>query len=185
VRVLVFARGAAAAEAVAAGAALVGGEELVDSLARGATALAFDVTVASPELMPAVGRVARLLGPRGLMPNPKLGTVTPAVGAAVAAARRGQAEFRAEKRGIVHAAIGKASFAPAALRDNLRALLLAVGDARPEGLKGAYLRSATLRSTMGAGLPLDVRFCDPQSALFMRTQEALDAEAALAAAAAK
>ena len=132
--------------------------------------------------MPAVGRAARLLGPRGLMPNPKLGTVTPAVGDAVAAARRGQAEFRAEKRGIVMAAIGKASFPPSALRDNLRALLLAIGDARPEGLKGAYMRSATLRSTMGPGLPLDMRFVDPSSALFMKTQESVAVEAAAAAA---
>ena len=115
------------------------------------------------------------------MPNPKLGTVTLAVADAVAAARRGQAEYRVEKRGIIMAGIGKASFTPVQLRDNLRALLLSLGDQRPEGIKGAFLRSATLSSTMGAGIPLDMKFCDPAAATFFETRESVAAREALAA----
>jgi large subunit ribosomal protein L1 len=116
------------------------------------------------------------------MPNPKLGTVTMAVAEAVAAARRGQAEYRVEKRGIVMAGIGKVSFTPVQLRDNLRALLLSLGDQRPEGIKGAFMRSATLSSTMGAGIPLDLRYIDPGAPAFFETREAIAAREALTAA---
>ncbi len=130
----------------------------------------------------------QILGPRGLMPNPKLGTVTTAVREAVLAARRGQAEFRAEKRGIVSAGIGKTSFSPADLRDNLRAFLLALYDARPEGFKGAYFRQAVLSSTHGPGIPLDLPVVDPASTRFMDawdgTPAALPAATAAAATAA-
>lgn len=126
----------------------------------------------------------QLLGPRGLMPNPKLGTVTMAVKEAVSAAKKGQAEFRTEKRGIVMAGVGKASFPAAQLKDNLRSFLLAVNDAKPEGLKGAYMRSATLSSTMGVGVTLDMAVVDPASPRFMEAMPLSASAAGLAAAAA-
>lgn len=109
----------------------------------------------------------QILGPRGLMPNPKLGTVTPNIKEAVAAAKKGQAEFRAEKRGLVMAGIGKASFEPGHLRENLRSFLLSLGDAKPEGLKGAYIRGGFIKSTMGPGFPLDPTRLDPTSPFFL------------------
>ncbi|RYG48833.1 hypothetical protein EON67_07220 [archaeon] len=111
--------------------------------------------------------MVQILGPRGLMPNPKLGTVTPNVREAVLAAKRGQAEYRVEKRGIVMTGIGKVSFAPAELRENLRSLMLSISDQKPEGLKGQFIRSAVVRSTMGAAIPLDVAIVDPSSPRFM------------------
>jgi large subunit ribosomal protein L1 len=223
VNIAVFARGERAEEARRAGATLVGAEDLVDRIAKGEVPLTFTKTIATPDVMPLVGKVARvrglvlcalrsehqaaaacverrtgspptnsvclllvrylpylsrhfvprtppraqILGPRGLMPNPKLGTVTPNVRDAVLAAKKGQAEFRAEKRGLVMAGIGKASFEPAALRENLRSFLLALGDAKPEGLKGTYIRGGFLKSTMGPGFPLDAARLDPTSPTFL------------------
>jgi ribosomal protein L1 len=159
VRVAVFAQGEAAAAARAAGAAVVGGDDLIaDIQAAGGGGLAFDKCVATPDMMPRLGRIARILGPRGLMPNPKLGTVTQNVGEAVAAVKRGRVEFRADKGGVLHAGIGKASFDDAALADNAAALAAALLAARPKGVKGSgaggYLLKATLSSTMGPGVPV-------------------------------
>lgn len=123
---------------------------------------------------------AQILGPRGLMPNPKLGTVTPNVKEAVQAAKKGQAEFRAEKRGLVMAGIGKASFEPMHLRENLRSFLLSLGDAKPEGLKGAYIRAGVLKATMGPGIPLDPARLDPTSPTFLDVQDAAAVAAAVA-----
>ena len=172
--VAVFARGERAEEARRAGAQLVGAEDLVERVAKGE--VGFTRAIATPDMMPLVGRVARVLGPRGLMPNPRLGTVTNAVREAVLAARRGQAEFRAEKRGIVSAAVGKGSFAPQELRDNVRALLLALYDARPEGFKGAFVRAAFLQATHGPGLPLQLGVVDPASASFMEKWDGTPAQ---------
>ena len=249
VSIAVFARGERADEARRAGATLVGAEELVEAIASGAQPLNFTKTIASPDVMPLMGKIARvregwggweggaregwggeeagrgslqecgavavveraaaeelffadhsppppphtrahptppsspqILGPRGLMPNPKLGTVTVHIKDAVLAAKRGQAEFRAEKRGIVYAGIGKVSFEPGALRENLRAFLLALGDAKPEGLKagGAYIRWGVLKSTMGPGIPVDVARLDPASDTFLDVQTPAQAAAALA-----
>ena len=136
VRVAVFARGDKAEEAKAAGADLVGAEDLAQAVQEGE--INFDRCIATPDLMPVVGRLGRILGPRGLMPNPKLGTVTPNVAQAVEAAKAGQVQFRVEKAGIVHAGVGKASFAPDLLRDNVRAFVDAVNRAKPTGAKGTY-----------------------------------------------
>ncbi|GAB9474243.1 Ribosomal protein l1 [Globisporangium polare] len=166
VRVAVFARGVKAEEAKAAGATIVGAEDLVELVQSGK--LDFDRCIATPDVMGLVGRVARVLGPRGLMPNPKLGTVTMDVAAAIQAAQGGQVEFRAEKKGIIHAGIGKASFSEEALLENVRAFMVALGDAKPEGAKGKYIKAAHLSSTMGPGLALDAKQVDPSSAFFMR-----------------
>uniref|UniRef100_K3WYK8 Ribosomal protein n=1 Tax=Globisporangium ultimum (strain ATCC 200006 / CBS 805.95 / DAOM BR144) TaxID=431595 RepID=K3WYK8_GLOUD len=166
VRVAVFARGPKAEEAKAAGATIVGAEDLVELVQSGK--LEFDRCIATPDVMPLVGRVARILGPRGLMPNPKLGTVTLDVADAISAAKGGQVEFRAEKKGIIHAGIGKASFSEEALLENVRAFMVALGDAKPEGAKGKYIKAAHLSSTMGPGLALDAKQIDPSSAFFMR-----------------
>jgi len=154
VRVAVFARGDKADEARAAGADLVGAEDLAQSVQEGE--LNFDRCIATPDLMPVVGRLGRILGPRGLMPNPKLGTVTPNIAQAVKAAKAGQVQFRVEKAGIVHAGVGKASFAPDLLRANVHAFVDAVNRARPSGAKGAYLKRAALSSTMGPGVRVDL-----------------------------
>lgn len=154
VRVAVFARGPKAEEARAAGADIVGAEDLAERIQNGE--IDFDRAIATPDLMPVVGRLGKVLGPRGLMPNPKLGTVTPDVAAAVQAAKGGQVEFRVEKAGIIHAGIGKASFSEAALADNLRALIDAVVRAKPAGAKGTYLQRIALSSTMGPGVRVDV-----------------------------
>jgi large subunit ribosomal protein L1 len=154
VRVGVFARGDKADEARAAGADVVGAEDLLEICQSGK--IEFDRCIATPDMMGLVGRLGKVLGPKGLMPNPKLGTVTPNVGEAVKAAKGGQVEYRVEKAGIIHSGIGKASFPAADLRANFDALVDAVVKARPSGAKGKYLQKAALSSTMGPGLKLDV-----------------------------
>ena len=154
VRVAVFARGDKAEEARAAGADLVGAEDLAQAVQDGE--LNFDRCIATPDMMPVVGRLGRVLGPRGLMPNPKLGTVTPNIAQAVQAAKAGQVQFRVEKAGIVHAGVGKASFAPDLLHANVRAFVDAVNRSKPSGAKGTYVKRAALSSTMGPGVRLDV-----------------------------
>ena len=153
VRVAVFARDARAGEARAAGADIVGGEDLAEKVQAGE--IDFDRCVATPDMMRLVGRLGRILGPRGLMPNPKLGTVTNDVAAAVKAAKGGQVEFRVERAGLIHAGVGKASFSDRALRENVEAFVAAINRAKPTGAKGTFLRRATLSSTMGVGVRLD------------------------------
>jgi large subunit ribosomal protein L1 len=154
VRVAVFARGAKADEAKAAGADIVGAEDLAEKIQAGE--LNFDRCIATPDMMAIVGRLGKVLGPRGLMPNPKLGTVTPNVAEAVRAAKGGQVEFRAEKAGIVHAGIGKVSFTEDALVENVRAFVGAINRAKPTGVKGTYIKKVSLSSTMGPGLKLEI-----------------------------
>jgi large subunit ribosomal protein L1 len=154
VRVAVFARGAKANAAKAAGADLVGAEDLAAQVQEGT--IDFERCIATPDLMGVVGRLGKILGPRGLMPNPKLGTVTQDVEAAVRAAKGGQIEFRAEKAGVVHAGIGKASFSEAQIAENVRAFLDALNRAKPSGAKGTYMKKATLSSTMGPGVKLSL-----------------------------
>ncbi len=153
-RVAVFAKGDKAEEAKAAGADVVGADDLAQSVQGGD--INFDRCIATPDMMPVVGRLGRVLGPRGLMPNPKLGTVTPNVKEAVEAARGGQVQFRVEKAGIVHGGVGKASFDEAKLADNIKAFVDAVNKAKPSGAKGTYMKKAAVSSTMGAGVHLDV-----------------------------
>ncbi|VUX47093.1 50S ribosomal subunit protein L1 [Candidatus Defluviicoccus seviourii] len=154
VRVAVFAKGDKAAEATAAGADIVGAEDLMQRIQGGE--IAFDRCIATPDMMGVVGRLGKILGPRGLMPNPKLGSVTQDVVSAVKAAKAGQVEFRAEKAGIVHAGVGKASFSAGALTENVRALIDAILKAKPAGAKGTYLQKISLSSTMGPGVRLSV-----------------------------
>lgn len=153
-RVAVFATDAKAAEAKAAGADIVGSDELVEMITKGD--MPFDRCIATPDMMITVAKVGKILGPRGLMPNPKLGTVTNDVAEAVKAAKGGQIEFRAEKTGIVHAGIGKASFSEANLAANLQALLDALRKAKPDAIKGTYLKRFDLSSTMGPGIRVDL-----------------------------
>jgi large subunit ribosomal protein L1 len=153
VRIAVFAKDAKAEEARKAGADLVGADDLAAQVQAGE--INFDRVIATPDMMAVVGRLGKILGPRGLMPNPKLGTVTPDVAGAVKAAKAGQVDFRVEKAGIVHAGVGKASFSDDALGENIRAFATAVIRAKPSGAKGTYLRKITLSSTMGPGVPLD------------------------------
>jgi large subunit ribosomal protein L1 len=153
-RVAVFARGAKAEEAKAAGADQVGAEDLAEKVQGGA--MDFDRVIATPDMMPVVGRLGKILGPRGLMPNPKLGTVTADVVEAVKAAKGGQVQFRAEKAGIVHAGIGKASFDTAQLVENTRAFVAAINRAKPSGAKGNYIKGVAISSTMGPSVKLDV-----------------------------
>ncbi|MBS7704077.1 50S ribosomal protein L1 [Chelatococcus asaccharovorans] len=153
VRVAVFARGAKADEAKAAGADIVGAEDLLE-IVQGGT-INFDRCIATPDLMPLVGRLGKVLGPRGLMPNPKVGTVTMDVKGAVAAAKGGAVEFRVEKAGIVHAGIGKASFDEGKLVENIKAFVDAVSKARPSGAKGTYVQRVAISSTMGPGVKVD------------------------------
>ena len=152
-RVAVFARGDRADEARAAGADLVGAEDLVDVVMKGT--INFDRCIATPDLMPLVGRLGKVLGPRGMMPNPKVGTVTTNVAEAVRAAKGGAVEFRAEKSGIVQAGVGKASFGETSLVENVRAFIEAVVRARPNGAKGTYLKRIALSSSMGPGVKVD------------------------------
>mgnify|MGYP003628425145 CR=1 FL=1 len=154
VRVAVFARGDKAAEAEAAGADVVGADDLADKIQAGQ--IDFDRVIATPDMMPVVGKLGKILGPRGMMPNPKLGSVTQDVADAVKSAKGGQVEYRVEKAGIIHAGIGKASFAEAALEENVRALVNAVNRAKPSGSKGTYIKRIGLSSTMGPGIKLDV-----------------------------
>ena len=153
-RVAVFARDDKAEEAKAAGADIVGAEDLVETVQGGK--IEFDRCIATPDMMPLVGRLGKVLGPRNLMPNPKVGTVTADVGEAVRAAKGGAVEFRVEKEGIVHAGVGKAGFTEEQLLGNIRALLEAVQKAKPSGVKGAYLKRLALSSTMGPGVKIDV-----------------------------
>src|SRR6202789_482583 len=154
VRVGVFARGPKAEEATAAGADVVGAEDLAEKIQAGT--IEFDRCIATPDMMGVVGRLGKILGPRGLMPNPRLGTVTMDVKGAVSAAKGGQVEFRAEKAGIIHAGIGKANFDEGKLLENARALADAVQKAKPTGAKGTYMRGAAVSSTMGPGIKVDV-----------------------------
>ncbi|MHA6643136.1 50S ribosomal protein L1 [Mesorhizobium sp. A623] len=154
VRVAVFARGDKADEARAAGADIVGAEELVEIVQKGT--IDFDRCIATPDMMPLVGRLGKVLGPRGMMPNPKVGTVTTDVTAAVAASKGGAVEFRVEKAGIIHAGVGKLSFDVKALEENIRAFTDAVTKAKPTGAKGIYVKKVSVTSTMGPGLKLDV-----------------------------
>jgi len=153
-RVGVFARGAKAEEALAAGADVVGAEDLAEKVQAGE--IAFDRCIATPDMMGLVGRLGKILGPRGLMPNPKLGTVTMDVKGAVSAAKAGQVEFRAEKAGVIHAGIGKASFEEAKLLENIRAFVDAIQKAKPTGAKGTYVQKVSLSSSMGPGVRVDV-----------------------------
>ena len=154
VRVAVFARGAKAEEAEAAGADVVGAEDLMEQVQAGN--INFERCIATPDMMPIVGRLGKVLGPRNLMPNPKVGTVTMDVKEAVEAAKGGQVQFRAEKGGVVHAGIGKASFDAAKLTENVRAFVDAVSKAKPAGAKGAYMKRVSLSSTMGPGVSVSV-----------------------------
>jgi large subunit ribosomal protein L1 len=153
VRVAVFARGAKADEAKAAGADIVGAEDLMETITGGT--IEFDRCIATPDLMPLVGRLGKVLGPRGLMPNPKVGTVTMDVAGAVKAAKGGAVEFRVEKAGIVHAGIGKISFDDTKLVENIRAFADAVARAKPSGAKGTYIQRIAISSTMGPGVKVE------------------------------
>jgi large subunit ribosomal protein L1 len=153
VRVAVIAKDAKAAEATAAGADIVGAEELVERIQGGF--MDFDRVIATPDMMALVGRLGKVLGPRGLMPNPRVGTVTPNVGQAVKDAKGGSIEFRTEKTGIIQAGIGKASFTDEQLKANVRAMLDALNKARPSGAKGVYIKKISLSSTMGPGFKVD------------------------------
>ncbi len=153
VRVAVFAKDAKADEAREAGADLVGAEDLAEKIQAGE--IDFDRCIATPDMMAVVGRLGKVLGPRGLMPNPKLGTVTPDVAGAIAAQKGGQVEFRVEKAGVIHAGVGKASFTEDALEANVRAFLNAVTKAKPSGAKGTYVTKVAVSSTMGPGVKID------------------------------
>ena len=153
-RVGVFARGAKADEARAAGADVVGAEDLVEKVQGGA--IDFDRCIATPDMMPLVGRLGKVLGPRGMMPNPKIGTVTMDVATAVKGAKGGSVEFRVEKAGIIQGSVGKASFGEDQLAQNIRAFVDAVAKAKPTGSKGTYLQRAAISSTMGPGVKLDL-----------------------------
>ena len=154
VRVAVFARGPKAEEAQAAGADIVGAEDLMEIVQGGK--IEFDRCIATPDMMPIVGRLGKVLGPRNLMPNPKVGTVTMDVKAAVEAAKGGEVQFKVEKAGVVHAGVGKASFDEAKLAENVKAFISAVQKAKPSGAKGAYMKKIALSSTMGPGVTVDV-----------------------------
>jgi len=157
-RVAVFAKGARAEEAKAAGADIVGAEDLAEKVQAGQ--LDFDRCIATPDMMALVGRLGRVLGPRGLMPNPKLGTVTANVTEAVKAAKGGQVEYRAEKAGVVQAGVGKASFSEVALLENVRAFVGAISRAKPTGIKGTFIKKVSLSSTMGPGVKLELTSLD-------------------------
>ncbi|MBO6867322.1 MAG: 50S ribosomal protein L1 [Pseudomonadota bacterium] len=154
VRVAVFARGAKADEAKEAGADIVGAEDLMETVQGGT--IEFDRCIATPDMMPIVGRLGKVLGPRNLMPNPKVGTVTMDVAQAVADAKGGQVQFKAEKAGVVHAGVGKVSFDEAKLVENIRAFVDAVAKAKPTGAKGTYMKKVSVSSSMGPGVSIDV-----------------------------
>lgn len=153
VRVAVFARDAKADEAKAAGADIIGAEDLMDKIKAGE--MDFDRVIATPDMMPLVGQLGQILGPKGMMPNPKLGTVTPDVKTAVEAAKGGAIEFRAEKEGIVHAGVGKSSFAADKVIENVKSFIETIQKARPAGAKGTFIKKITLSSTMGPGIKID------------------------------
>ncbi|AQS49476.1 50S ribosomal protein L1 [Thioclava sediminum] len=154
VRVAVFARGAKADEAKEAGADIVGAEDLMETIQGGT--IEFDRCIATPDMMPIVGRLGKVLGPRNLMPNPKVGTVTMDVKAAVEAAKGGQVQFKVEKAGVIHGGIGKVSFSEEQLAENIRAFVDAVTKAKPAGAKGTYMKKVSLSSTMGPGVAVDI-----------------------------
>lgn len=154
VRVAVFARDAKAEEATAAGADVVGAEDLMEIVQGGK--IDFDRCIATPDMMPIVGRLGKVLGPRNLMPNPKVGTVTMDVAAAVAAAKGGEVQFKAEKEGVVHAGVGKASFDEAKLVENVRSFIDAVAKARPTGVKGSYMKKIVISSSMGPSVTVNI-----------------------------
>jgi len=154
VRVAVFAKGDKIDVAKKAGADIVGGDELADAIQRGE--INFDVCIATPDMMGTVGKIGKILGPRGLMPNPKLGTVTPDVEKAVKAAKSGQVEFKVEKAGIVHAGVGKVGFTEKEIAENVRSFIDAVNKAKPAGVKGNYIKKISISSTMGPGIKLDL-----------------------------
>lgn len=154
VRVAVFARGPKADEAKAAGADIVGAEDLMETIQSGK--IEFDRCIATPDMMPLVGRLGKILGPRNLMPNPKVGTVTMDVKSAVEAAKGGEVQFKVEKAGVIHAGVGKVSFGDDKLAENIRAFVDAVSKARPTGAKGAYVKKVSLSSTMGPGVSVDL-----------------------------
>ncbi|CAM9570995.1 unnamed protein product [Scytosiphon promiscuus] len=188
VRVAVFAKGEDAAAATAAGADIVGADDLLASVLEGN--IDFDRCVATPEMMSLVGRAARILGPRGLMPNAKVGSVTRDVAAAVGSAKGGQAQFRAGKNGVLHMGVGKVSFERSDLIENVRATMVAISNLKPEVVKGKYISQVHLSSTMGKGVPVELATVDPSSPRFMLVDEgaeaavkkALEAELAKAAA---
>jgi len=153
-RVAVFAKGDKAAAAQAAGADLVGAEDLAEKIQAGT--IDFDRCIATPDMMAIVGRLGKVLGPRGLMPNPKLGTVTADVAEAVKAAKGGQVQFRAEKAGLVHAGVGKASFGEQQLLENVKAFIGAINRAKPSGVKGSFIKKVSLSSTMGPGIKVEL-----------------------------
>ena len=161
-RVAVFAKGPRAEEAKTAGADIVGAEDLAEKVQAGQ--IEFDRCIATPDMMGIVGRLGKVLGPRGLMPNPKLGTVTPNVAEAVKAAKGGQVEYRTEKAGIIHAGVGKASFTEQAIADNVRAFVGAITRSRPTGIKGAFIKKVSLSSTMGPGVKLELTSLGQQQA---------------------
>ena len=153
-RVAVFAKGDKADEATSAGADLVGADDLAEKIQNGE--IDFDRCIATPDMMAVVGKLGKILGPKGMMPNPKLGTVTPDVKTAIQAAKAGQIEFRVEKQGIIHAGVGKASFSDEALAENISAFIDAIFKAKPTGVKGTYMKKASVSSTMGPGVKLDI-----------------------------
>ncbi|KAG5180106.1 ribosomal protein L1-like protein, partial [Tribonema minus] len=170
VRVAVFARGAEAEAALAAGASRVGAEDLMEDIMAGK--IDFERLIATPDMMPLVGRVARVLGPRGLMPNPKLGTITKDTAPAVRASKGGQVQYRAFKDGQVLAGLGKVNFTHEQLMDNVRAFMLAISTSKPEGAKGKYMKQAYMSSSMGKGVPVTIATIDPSNGRFMLiTQE--------------
>jgi large subunit ribosomal protein L1 len=169
VRVGVFAVGKDADAAMEAGADVVGGEDLMLRVQKGE--IPFDSLIATPEMMGMVGKIGRVLGPRGLMPNPKLGTVTRDVAAAVKSAKEGRVQFRVEKKGIVQAGMGKLSFSNDAIIANIRAFMVAVSNVKPETLKGKYMKSASICTTMGPGINIDLATVDPSNAKFMLTPD--------------
>ncbi|MFZ4541638.1 MAG: 50S ribosomal protein L1 [Rickettsiales bacterium] len=154
VRVAVFAKGDKAEAAKKAGADIVGGDDLAEMIQKGE--MNFDVCIATPDMMGTVGKIGKILGPRGLMPNPKLGTVTPDVEKAVKAAKSGQVEFKVEKAGIIHAGVGKVSFSDAEITENVMSFIAAVNRAKPAGVKGNYIKKISISSTMGPGITLDL-----------------------------
>ena len=158
VRVAVFAQGAAAEAALAAGADLVGMDDLAEKVKAGE--MNFDVVIAAPDAMRVVGMLGQILGPRGLMPNPKVGTVTPDVATAVKNAKAGQVRFRTDKNGIIHAGVGKIDFPAEAIRGNIEALILDLKKLKPSSSKGIYMKKVTLSSTMGPGLAIDIATLD-------------------------
>ena len=154
VRVAVFAKGDKAEEATAAGADIVGAEDLAEKIEKGE--VEFDRCIATPDMMAVVGKLGKILGPKGLMPNPKLGTVTPNVAEAIKSSKGGEIEFRVEKAGIVHAGVGKTSFTQDALVENVNAFMDAIKKAKPSGVKGIYMKRASLSSTMGPGVRMNI-----------------------------